>query len=172
MTPTPRDIVAELRQGRLIRLADETGVSLACDPGHAEAVEHLLNVRKDLVPAPLPTILISDSGQLNLYVRPIPDVAWDLIDFTEMPLTVLLYNSINLPEAFRLQVPVRKTLSESVRKLIGAFGRGLLTLPFEDAEWPVGLAKPPISWGELPAKIQLPRIMELGPKGEVAFLRK
>ncbi|MFC5409545.1 L-threonylcarbamoyladenylate synthase [Larkinella bovis] len=172
MTPTPRDIVAELRKGTLIQLSDETGVSLACDPGHTEAVEHLLAVRKDLVPAPLPTILIADSGQLNLYVRPVPDVAWDLIDFAENPLTVLLAGGVNLPDAFRAQVPVRKTLSEPVRKLIGAFGRGLLTLPFEGTDWPVGLAKPPIAWGELPVKTQLPRIMELGPKGEVAFLRK
>ncbi|GAB3253507.1 hypothetical protein GCM10027347_13330 [Larkinella harenae] len=172
MTPTPRDIVAELRQGKLIRLADETGVSLACDPNHGEAVQHLLDVRKDLVPTPLPTILIADSGQLNLYVRPIPDVAWDLIDFAEKPLTVLLSNGVNLPDAFRAQVPVRKTLSESVRKLIGAFGRGILTLPFETVDWPVGLSKPLVSWGELPATIQLPRVMELGSKGEVAFLRK
>ncbi|MGV3558064.1 L-threonylcarbamoyladenylate synthase [Larkinella arboricola] len=172
MTPTPRDIVAELRQGRLIQLNDETGVSLACDPGHAEAVQHLLDVRKDLVPAPLPTILIIDSGQLNLYVRPVPEVAWDLIDFAEKPLTVLLSNGVNLPEAFRAQVPVRKTLSEPVRKLIGAFGRGLLALPFEGTEWPVGLSQPTVSWGDLPAQVQLPRIMELGPKGEVAFLRK
>ncbi|WP_128546107.1 Sua5/YciO/YrdC/YwlC family protein [Larkinella soli] len=172
MTPTPRDIVAELRLGRFVQLYDETGVSLACDPGHAEAVQQLLDVRKDLVPAPLPTLLITDSGQLNLYVRPVPEVAWNLIDFAETPVTILFSNGVNLPEAFRSQVPVRKALSEPVRKLIGAFGRGILALPFEDSEWPVGLAKPPVGWGELPQKIQLPRILELGPKGEVAFLRK
>lgn len=172
MTPTTRDIVFALRQGRLIQLADETGLSLACDPSQEEAVEHLLNVRNDLVPAPLPTILISDSSQLNLYVRPVPDVAWDLIDFAERPVTVLLPGGVNLPQPFQAQVPVRKTLSEPVRELIGALGRGILALPFETREWPIGLAESPISWGDLPAAIQLPRVMELGPNGEVAFLRK
>ncbi|MGA0559908.1 Sua5/YciO/YrdC/YwlC family protein [Larkinella sp. VNQ87] len=172
MTPTQRDLIAELRQGRHIRLVDETGVSLACDPGHTEAVQLLLDVRKDLVPTPLPTILITDSGQLNLYVRPIPEVAWDLIDFAERPLTVLLPNGVNLPDAFRAQVPVRKTLSEPIRQLIGGFGRGILTLPFETTDWPVGLAQPAFSWGNVPAQVQLPRVMELGPNGEVAFLRK
>jgi len=172
MTPTTREITFALRQGQFVQLADETGWSLACSPEHAEAVEKLLEVRQDLVPAPLPTLLIQDSGQLNLYVRPIPEVAWDLIDFADKPLTVLLRGGVNLPEPFQPQVPVRKALSEPVRQLIGAFGRGILTLPFETTDWPIGLAEPNWQWGKLPEKAQLPRVMELGPNGEVAFLRK
>ncbi|WP_266367710.1 Sua5/YciO/YrdC/YwlC family protein [Tellurirhabdus rosea] len=172
MTPTTREIVFALRQGHFLRLADETGLSMACDPSHAEAVEKLLEVRQDLVPPPLPTLLINDSGMLNLYVRPIPEVAWDLIDFAETPVTVLFQGGVNLPEVFRPQVPLRKVLSEPVRQLIGALGRGLLTLPFESLEWPVGLNEPELQWGKAPAQPHLPRIMELGPKGEVAFLRK
>jgi len=172
MAPTTRELVFALRQGFFLWLADETGLSMACDPSHAEAVEKLLEIRQDLVPAPLPTLLIADSGMLNLYVRPIPDVAWDLIDFAENPLTVLLQGGVNLPDVFRPQVPVRKALSEPVRQLIGALGRGLLTLPFESLDWPAGLDEPANRWGQLPTKPRPPRIMELGPKGEVAFLRK
>ncbi|WP_234735170.1 L-threonylcarbamoyladenylate synthase [Tellurirhabdus bombi] len=172
MTPTTREIAFALRQGRYILLSDETGLSMACDPQHAEAVEKLLEIRQDLIPAPIPTLLIADSGMLNLYVRPIPEIAWDLIDFAENPLTVLLPGGVNLPEAFQPQVPVRKALSEPVKQLIGALGRGILVLPFETLEWPVGLNEPDLTWGKAPAKVQLPRIMELGPNGEVAFLRK
>lgn len=172
MTLTTRDVTFALRQGRHIALADETGWSLACSPEHEEAVEKLLEVRRDLVPAPLPTILIQDSGMLNLYVRPVPDVAWNLIDFAENPLTVLLRNGVNLPEPFRPQVPVRKALTRPAQQLIGAFGRGILTLPFETTQWPIGLAEPEMVWGQLPEKIRLPRVMELEPDGGVSFLRK
>ena len=180
-----RDIAYQLRQGQLIALADETGWSVAADPINDAAVERLLSLQT-AVPAGLsPTVLVQNASQIGLYVTKLPDVAYDLVEFAENPLTVIYEQGKNVSLllwqssgqlAVRQttgEIAVRRTLSTEIERLIGSFGRGLLTIPFEslvlppDAELAVTF-----QFGTLPAMPRRPRILRLKTNGEIDFIRK
>lgn len=186
MTPSIRDIAYQLRQGQLIALADETGWSVAADPANDGAVETLLTLRPAMPIGLYPTILIMNTDQLGMYVAKVPDIAYDLIEFAEDPLTVVYEQGKNV--SLRLwaertdpaQIPteagelaVRRSLSADVQRLIGSFSRGLLTIPFESL-----LLPPTVTgafaerFGTLPGTPKRPRILWLAVDGGIKFIRK
>lgn len=187
MIPSIRDIAYQLRQGKLIALADETGWSVAADPVNDAAVRQLLTLRA-VMPAYLyPTVLIQNADQLGLYVAKMPDVAYDLVEFAENPLVVVYDQGKNLsPMLWQTtetgtstetqlagEVAVRRSLTAEVQQLIGSFGRGLLTIPFESLTLPPAAESLVVDrFGTLPGMPKWPRIMRLGTNGDVHFIRK
>ena len=187
MAPAIRDIAFQLRQGQLVALADETGWSVIADPVNDAAVEQLLTLQP-VMPAGLsPTVLIQHADQLVMYVAKIPDVAYDLVDFAENPLTVIYEQGKNL--SLRLwqslksesgagvqptgEVAVRRSLSAEVQRLIGSFGRGLLSIPLESLLLPPAAESLIVErFGTLPVLPKRPRLMRLAVNGEVSFIRK
>ena len=91
-----RDIAYQLRQGHLIALADETGWSVAADPASDAAVETLLTLRPTMPAGLYPTVVIMNTDQLGMYVAKVPDVAYDLVEFAEDPLTVVYEHGKNV----------------------------------------------------------------------------
>lgn len=175
MTPSIRDITYQLRQGKLFALADETGWSIAADPGNDAAVEQLLALQSTLPADRTLTVLIQNSDQLGMYVAKLPDIAYDLVEFAENPLVVVYEQGKNLsarlPDTTNLAV--RRVLSEELKQLMGSFGRGLLTAPFESLTLsPLAAAVVAGQFGTLPAMPRRPRILALGAGGEVRFIRK
>lgn len=183
MTSSIRDIAYQLRQGQLIALADETGWSVVADPAHDKAVDTLLALRSAMPAGLRPTLLIMNTDQLGMYVAKVPDVAYDLVDFAEDPLTVIYEHGKNVslrlwangeqPADASGELAVRRSLSEEVQRLIGSFSRGLLSIPFESLSLPtavVGTA--PDQFGTLPGTLKRPRILWLGVDGGIKFIRK
>jgi L-threonylcarbamoyladenylate synthase len=184
-----RDIAFQLRQGQLIALADETGWSIAVDPVNEKAVGQLIALTPVMPASMQPTVVIEKADQLGLYVAKLPDIAYDLVDFAEDPLIVvydqgknvssLLWQSAAEPAAGSVETPaneqlaVRRSLSAEVQRLIGSFGRGLLTIPFESLSLPASV-EPLITirFGTMPALPKRPRILRLKVNGEVSFIRK
>jgi L-threonylcarbamoyladenylate synthase len=186
MTPTIRDIAYQLRQGQLIALADETGWSIVADPIHDKAVEALLALRPSMPAGLSPTLLIMNTDQLGMYVVKVPDIAYDLVEFAEDPLTVIYEHGKNvslrlwITEKPLTEVPaqagelaVRRSLSEDVQRLIGSFSRGLLTIPFESLSLPPAVAGTfTEQFGTLPGTPKRPRILWLAVDGGIKFIRK
>ena len=189
MTSSIRDIAYQLRQGQLIALADETGWSVAADPVNDAAVTQLLTLVPAMPGGLQPTVVIQHPDQLTLYVAKMPDVAYDLVEFAENPLTVVYEQGKNLSMALwqsgttsdngsdRMNVTgelsVRRSLNPDIQRLIGSFGRGLLTIPFESLSLPPAAeALVTNRFGTLPGMPKRPRIMRLGTNGEVSFIRK
>lgn len=186
MTPSIRDIAYQLRQGQLIVLADETGWSVVADPTNDGAVETLLALRPAMPTGLYPTILIMNTDQLGMYVAKVPDVGYDLVEFAEDPLTVIYEQGKNV--SMRLwtdatppaetpaeagELAVRRSLSEDVQRLIGSFGRGLLTIPFESLSLPPTVTGAFAGrFGTLPQTLQRPRILWLAVNGGIKFIRK
>jgi L-threonylcarbamoyladenylate synthase len=178
MTLSIRDTAYQLRQGHLIALADETGWSIAADPTNDSAINTLLPI---LPTGSYPTIVIQNTDQLGMYVAQMPDVAFDLVEFADTPLTVIYDQGKNVssrlwpsdPDNKAGTIAVRRSLSEEVQRLIGGFGRGLLTIPFET----LNVAQLPKDivvgyYGTPPAKLERSRIMVLNVDGGVRFIRK
>jgi len=176
MAATIRDITYQLRQGNLIALADEAGWSVAADPTNEEAVAKLLTLFSVMPDGVRPTVLIQHADQLVLYVAKLPDVAYDVVDFAENPLIVVFEQGKNIAPVLLEQsqeIAVRRSLNAEVQRLIGGFGRGLLTIPFESLTLPPP-AEAAVSerFGALPRMPRKPRIIRLDLDGGMGFIRK
>ncbi len=179
MTSSIRDIAYQLRQGQLIALADETGWSVVADPTNDAAVDTLLTLRSAMPAGLYPTILIMNTDQLGMYVAKVPDVAYDLVEFAEDPLTVIYEHGKNVsmrlwPDATEAgELAVRRSLDEGVQRLMGSFGRGLLSIPFESLSLPPTVTGAFAErFGTLPGTLKRPRILWLAVDGGIKFIRR
>jgi L-threonylcarbamoyladenylate synthase len=174
MNANNRDLIQALRQGQLIGIADETGWSVAADPQSEAAVNQLIALKAATKNPYQLTVLAKNTDQVALYVQKMPDVGYDLVEFAELPLVVLFEGGKNVVAPFDLaEIAIRKSQSEAVQFLLGGFGKGVLTLPFESYSLPEAAQKAVSgTLGEASRNFRKPRIMRLGPGGQVEFIRK
>lgn len=77
-----------LKAGKLILYPTDTVWSIGCDVRNEEAVNRIHQLKKREPQQPF-TILIAEIGQLYDYVQKVPEIAWDIVEFAEKPLTVV-----------------------------------------------------------------------------------
>ncbi len=87
--------VQVLRQGGLILYPTDTIWGIGCDAANADAVRRVyeLKQRED---SKAMICLVDSADRMQRYLRQVPDVAWDLVEFTESPLTLILDCAVNL----------------------------------------------------------------------------
>lgn len=84
-----------LRKGGLILYPTDTIWGIGCDATNEEAVKKLYALkRRDDRQSML--VLIDRPEQLQAYVREVPDIAWDLIELSDRPLTLIYDGAKNL----------------------------------------------------------------------------
>lgn len=82
------DACASLKAGGVILYPSDTIWGLGCDLRSEAAIEKICQIKgrpqeKGLI------ILISKAEQLSEYVEEVPELAWDLVEFAEDPLTII-----------------------------------------------------------------------------------
>lgn len=87
--------VEVLKQGGVILYPTDTIWGLGCDATNEEAVERLYAIKQREKSKSM-LILMDNSNKIQTYVNEVPDVAWDLIDLADKPLTVILGGAKNL----------------------------------------------------------------------------
>ena len=90
-----RKAVETLRRGGLILYPTDTVWGIGCDATNEEAVRRIFAL-KQRAEAKAMLCLVDSANRLQRYVRQVPDVAWDLIEFAERPLTLILDGAVNL----------------------------------------------------------------------------
>lgn len=87
--------VQTLRRGGLILYPTDTIWGIGCDASNEEAVRRIfqLKQRKD---SKAMICLVDNANRMQRYLRQVPDVAWDLVEFAEKPLTLILDGAVNL----------------------------------------------------------------------------
>lgn len=84
-----------LNKGGVILYPTDTVWGIGCDATNAEAVAKVYKIkRRDDSKALI--CLVDSDARLQRYVRDVPAVAWDLLDLTVKPTTVILDNAVNL----------------------------------------------------------------------------
>lgn len=78
-----------LRQGGTILYPTDTIWGIGCDATNPEAVRKVYEIKKRDDSKAL-ICLVDSAARLQRYVRNVPDVAWDMIDLTTKPLTLIL----------------------------------------------------------------------------------
>lgn len=84
-----------LKNGGIILYPTDTVWGLGCDATNAEAVTKVNEIKGRSAEKSLIVLLDSDN-KLQSYVNDVPEVAYDLIEYTEKPLTVIFSNAKNL----------------------------------------------------------------------------
>jgi L-threonylcarbamoyladenylate synthase len=120
-------------------------------------------------------------------VENVPDLAWDLIEFAEKPLTVVYEKGKNLPENVKAtdgSIAIRLVKDEACQQLLYKFGRAIASTSANIAG-----EKTPQKYNEIDEKIiekvdytlmnigpdeALPpsTIVKLGANGDFSFIRK
>ncbi|MFW0716894.1 L-threonylcarbamoyladenylate synthase [Pedobacter sp. N23S346] len=84
-----------LKNGGVILYPTDTIWGLGCDATHADAVEKLLKIKNRPAEKSLIVLLDVDS-KLQSYINEVPEVAYDLIEYAENPLTIVFPGAKNL----------------------------------------------------------------------------
>jgi L-threonylcarbamoyladenylate synthase len=90
-----RNAVETLRRGGVILYPTDTVWGIGCDATNAEAVSRVFRIKQRDDSKALICLVDSD-GRMQRYVRQVPDVAWQLIDCADKPLTLILDGAVNL----------------------------------------------------------------------------
>ena len=77
-----------LRGGGIIVYPTDTIWGIGCDATDAKAVEKIYKLKKRTDSKAM-IMLVGSEGQLQQFVKDVPDVAWQLIDAAVNPLTLI-----------------------------------------------------------------------------------
>lgn len=89
--------VEVMSQGGLILYPTDTIWGIGCDATNAEAVQKVYDL-KQRSDSKAMIVLIDNPVKLNYYLAETPDLAWDLIEVCDKPLTIIYDNARNIAE--------------------------------------------------------------------------
>jgi len=84
-----------LYQGGLILYPTDTIWGIGCDATNEAAVQRVFELKKRLDSKAL-LVLVDSPSKLNFYLQEVPEVAWDLVDLADNPLTIIYPGARNL----------------------------------------------------------------------------
>ena len=84
-----------LRKGGVILYPTDTIWGLGCDATNEFAVRRIYEIKKREDSKAL-ICLVDSANRMQRYFRSVPDVAWDLIEYAERPLTLILDRAVNV----------------------------------------------------------------------------
>lgn len=90
-----RQAVATLRRGGLILYPTDTVWGIGCDATNSEAVAKVFAL-KQRAEAKSMLVLVDSASRARNYVKEIPDVAYDMLDIADKPLTLILDDALGL----------------------------------------------------------------------------
>lgn len=132
-----------MNEGGVILYPTDTVWGIGCDATNEEAVRRVYEIKKRADSKAM-LVLVDSPVKVDFYVQDVPDVAWDLIEVADKPLTIIYSGARNLAPNLLAEdgsVGIRVTnedfpddfVSNSVRRLfllppISAESRGQPTL--------------------------------------------
>ncbi len=102
--------VEVLRSGGIILYPTDTVWGIGCDATNAEAVEKIYALKGSVNKKGM-IVLLDEPTTVGRYIRRVPEVAWDLLELSDKPLTLILDGAVGvapnlIPEEGSLAVRV------------------------------------------------------------------
>jgi L-threonylcarbamoyladenylate synthase len=176
-----------LKNGGIILYPTDTIWGIGCDATNKDAVAKVYKLKKRTESKSL-IILLDSDNKLASYVREIPDIAYDLIEYAENPLTIIYSGAKNLAENVINSdgsVGIRVTSHVFCKELIQRFKKPIVSTSanISGTEAPVNFSKISedikegvdyiVDLDQYDLSIKKPStIMKLEPDGRFAFIRK
>lgn len=84
-----------LKNGGIILYPTDTIWSIGCDATNPLAVQKVIDIKQRAAHKSF-IVLLDNENKLPSYVNPVPDIAYDLIEYAENPLTIIYSGAKNL----------------------------------------------------------------------------
>jgi L-threonylcarbamoyladenylate synthase len=186
MQNTYHEAIQTLKSGGVLLYPSDTIWGLGCDVRNEQAIDKILALKnrpstKGLI------VLISKIEQLSEYVEQVPDLAWDLVEFAEDPLTIVYPKGKNVSPALLGtdgSIAIRLVKDEFCKGLIYRYQRAIVStsanlsgelspINFAGIAPSIvsgvdGILKNPV--GDRPAK-KASKIVQLGLHGDYKLIR-
>ncbi|WP_321348423.1 L-threonylcarbamoyladenylate synthase [uncultured Draconibacterium sp.] len=179
--------VEVLKNGGVILYPTDTIWGIGCDATNAEAVKRIYDIKKREDSKSM-LVLMENPALLDRYVDEVPEVAWDLVEISTTPLTVIYPGAKNLAANLIADdgtIGIRFTKEEFTRQLLQRFRR-----PIVSTSANISGEKSPAFFDEISEEIKdavdyiveyrqddhnaskPSSIIKLGPGGQIDILRK
>lgn len=123
------EAIQTLKSGGVLLYPSDTIWGLGCDVRNEQAIERILELKNRPVNKGL-ILLISKMEQLSEYVEQVPEIAWDLVEFAEDPLTVIYPKGKNVSPLLlgsEGSIAIRLVKDEFCKGLVYRYQRGIVS---------------------------------------------
>jgi L-threonylcarbamoyladenylate synthase len=176
-----------LKKGGVILYPTDTIWGLGCDATNSKAVERIYQIKQRSDQKSM-LVLLDNPNKIPSYINEIPEIAWDLIELTDKPLTIIYAGAKNLASNLIAEdgsVGIRISEDPFNQKLIQKFQKPLVSTSANKSG-----ERSPSNFSEISQEIvesvdyvvqwrqddyiktQPSSIIKLGPKGEIQIIRK
>ena len=118
-----------LQKGGVILYPTDTVWGIGCDATNEEAVKRVYEI-KQRADSKAMLVLVDNPVKVDFYVQNVPHVAWDLIDLTTKPLTIIYDGARNLAPNLLASdgtVGIRVTEEEFSKQLCFRFRKAIVS---------------------------------------------
>lgn len=118
-----------MQQGGVILYPTDTIWGIGCDATNEEAVKRVYEIKKRVDSKAL-LILVDSSVKVDFYVSDVPEIAWDLIDLADKPLTIIYSGARNLAKNLLAEdgsVGIRVTSEQFSKRLCERFRKAIVS---------------------------------------------
>lgn len=121
--------LAVLQKGGVILYPTDTIWGLGCDASNEEAVKRIYNI-KNRIESKSMLVLMENAALLERYVDEVPEIAYDLIELSDKPLTIIYDGAKNLAKNLIAEdgsIGIRLTTEAFSSDLIRRFKRPIVS---------------------------------------------
>ena len=118
-----------MREGGGILYPTDTIWGIGCDATNEDAVRRVYEI-KQRQDSKAMLVLVDSSVKVDFYVRDVPEVAWDLIDLADKPLTIIYSGARNLAANLLAEdgsVGIRVTNEDFSKRLCQQFRKAIVS---------------------------------------------
>lgn len=121
--------LAALHSGGTILYPTDTVWGIGCDCTNERAVDKIFKIKKRDSSKSL-VLLVDNDARLLRYVKTVPEMAWELMQYSEKPLTIVYPEGKNVAKNMigpDKSIAIRVTSDLFCKKLISVFDNGLVS---------------------------------------------
>ena len=118
-----------MSEGGIILYPTDTIWGIGCDATNAEAVRRVYEI-KQRSDSKAMLVLVDSPVKVDFYVQDVPDIAWDLIELADKPLTIIYSGARNLAPNLLAEdgsVGIRVTNEEFSKRLCRQFRKAIVS---------------------------------------------
>ena len=118
-----------MREGGVILYPTDTIWGIGCDATNEDAVRRVYEI-KQRQDSKAMLVLVDSSVKVDFYVRDVPEVAWDLIELADKPLTIIYSGARNLAANLLSEdgsVGIRVTNEDFSKRLCQQFRKAIVS---------------------------------------------
>ena len=118
-----------MREGGVILYPTDTIWGIGCDATNEDAVRRVYEI-KQRQDSKAMRVLVDSSVKVDFYVQDVPEVAWDLIDLADKPLTIIYSGARNLAANLLAEdgsVGIRVTNEDFSKRLCQQFRKAVVS---------------------------------------------